>query len=443
MPILNIVIKILALVCAFSMFVLPRSYKVGIMMMSYLLFSLVFFPGVSAMTLTAICFFLSEIVQYRKWFIYLKRDYSIRWYLWSSLLLILLTCIISPHLHQTKDVLKFLIDEGIGKFALFFVGLFAVTKKENLIDSYKVIFFSMIIVSVFALINILFRYSPYVEALFPTTTGMYDFNSSSRFRVQATFLNPFDYGFSCILYILLSGYLFIKKNIDVSIFIVALCCGFLGILSCGCRTIFAVLIITTFLAVLITYKSKTLRFVLIVMMIAVIGISYVVSPSVRKMVDMSVTMFDLDASVDGSSIEGRRIQTAAVFMEIKDNPLLGKGYNYFTKDIGWSEDGTAASSNRDLLGLEGVYMNYLLERGIVGFLLYLITICAIFWMFVYDNKDRPLKAFGISIFSAYFLYAFMTGELLSYQPTMLVEGCLYAMVFRRRYINHKLATRNK
>ena len=430
MPVLNIIIRVLALACAFSMFVLPRSYKVGIMMVSYLLFSLVFFPGVSAMTLTAIFFFASETAQYRTWIFHLKNDYRVRWYFLSSLLLILFTCIISPHLHDTKDLLKFLIDEGIGKFAIFFVGLFAVTDKIDFLDSYKVIFYTMIIVSIFALINILLRYSPYVDALYPTSTVIYDFKSTSRFRVQSTFLNPFDYGLACILFILLSGYLFIKKNIDKPIFIIAMLCGLLGIVSCGCRTIFAVLIISSVLSMIIIFKSKVTRLLIIVLMAAFMGIFYVISPSARKMIDMSATMFDSETTVEGSSIEGRQIQTAAVFMEIKDSPLLGKGYYYFTKDIGWSEDGTLSSSNRDLLGLEGVYMNYLLERGIIGFLLYLIIIGAIFWMFVRNRSDRILKAFGLSIFTTYFLYSFMTGELLSYQPSMLLEGSLYAFALR-------------
>lgn len=431
MPVLNIVIRILALACALSMLVLPRSYKVGIMMVSYLLFSLVFFPGMSAMTLTAIFFFASEIAQHRTWIGYLKNDYKVQWYFWSCLILVLFTCIISPHLHETKELLKFLIDEGVGKFALFFVGLFAVTNKIDFLDSYKVIFYTMIIVSIFALINILLKYSPYVEALYPTSTIIYDFKSTSRFRVQSTFLNPFDYGLSCILFILLSGYLFIKRNIDKPIFIIAVSCGLLGVVSCGCRTIFAVLIISSALSMILIFKSKVTRLLIIVLMTVLMGIFYVISPSARKMIDMSATMFDSETTVEGSSIEGRQIQTVAVFMEIKDSPLLGKGYNYFTKDIGWSEDGTLSSSNRELLGLEGVYMNYLLERGIIGFLLYLITIGAIFWMFVHYKGDRVLKAFGLSIFTTYFLYSFMTGELLSYQPSMLLEGSLYAFVLRR------------
>ena len=427
MEVLAIVIKLLAFAVAGSIFVIPRPYKAGMMMVSYLLFSHVFFGGLSAMGLTSICFFISELFRYRKCILILKDSRPFRVYLLAVFLLMLSTILFSEHLHDVKEIVYYIVGEGIEKFAIILVGLLTVSKRKHLVIIYKIVFITMMIVSVFALLNILFRHSIYIEAIYETTSRIYDFNSATRFRVQATFLNPFDYGFSCVLFLLFSGYLFLKRNINLAVFSIASAISLLGIISCGCRTVFAVFLVSTIVVLICVQKNFGARALIAGIIVLTLGISYVSLSPVKKMINMSISMFDKEATVSGSSIEGRMMQLLAVFGEIRGNMAFGNGYQYFTKDVGWSEDGTYFSSNPDLLGLEGVYLNYLLERGFVGFILYIVMICATVQMLRRHSGDRVNRAFAMTILLAYLMFAFMTGELLSFQPTFLLIGCFLAL----------------
>lgn len=98
------------------------------------------------------------------------------------------------------------------------------------------------------------------------------FMTSDRFRVQAMFLSPFDYGYICILMLLLHIYGFIHKyETKIRFFIVASCCIF-GILSCGCRTNIFCALIGVSVFFLLAYKlGKSIR-------LSLLGIFWLVYP---------------------------------------------------------------------------------------------------------------------------------------------------------------------
>ena len=85
--------------------------------------------------------------------------------------------------------------------------------------------------------------------------------------------------------------------------------------------------------------------------------------------------------MSGSSIEMRVLQYTAVMNHVRDHFLLGRGLDYFFIDMGWSE-GKQYLVDQDLFGLEGVLMNYLLERGFLGICFYLFFLCLCFVFFL-------------------------------------------------------------
>ena len=80
--------------------------------------------------------------------------------------------------------------------------------------------------------------------------------------------------------------------------------------------------------------------------------------------------------------------------------------------------------DEDLRGLEGIYLNLLLDRGVIGLMFYIA-----FWgiLLVYIIKKRKLRkdaaSLCISMLFVYLLFAIMTGELKSVFITMLILGC--------------------
>ena len=174
---------------------------------------------------------------------------------------------------------------------------------------------------------------------------------------------------------------------------------------------------------------KTKRFIGVLMIggvITLFSIPYV--PALEEKVNYMFSVFDKNSEVAGSSLELRSIQYAAVLSHVADKPVFGCGYNYFNIDLGWAE-GKKYLKDEHLAGLEGVHLNYILERGLLGFALYLlfyIMIITYFW------KLRPVNKYvsglGISILVAYLSFSFMTGELRSVYPTLLLSGMAIALM---------------
>ena len=99
-------------------------------------------------------------------------------------------------------------------------------------------------ITLFALFNYVAKSAFFVNEMYrgmALTDVMQDtgnkFTYSERFRVQAMFFNPFDYGYICILLLLFNWYGYIKSFISKKRFYMIIGCCLYGIITCGCRTI--------------------------------------------------------------------------------------------------------------------------------------------------------------------------------------------------------------
>lgn len=172
--------------------------------------------------------------------------------------------------------------------------------------------------------------------------------------------------------------------------------------------------------------KKFIGVLMIGVVITLLSIPYV--PALEEKVNYMFSVFDKNSEVGGSSFEMRSIQYAAVLSYVADKPVFGCGYNYFNIDLGWAE-GKRYLKDERLYGLEGVHLNYILERGLLGFALYLlfyILILTYFWKLRRINKY--VSGLGISILVAYLSFSFMTGELRSVYPTLLLSGMAIALM---------------
>ena len=128
----------------------------------------------------------------------------------------------------------------------------------------------------------------------------------------------------------------------------------------------------------------------------------------------------------------RLLQLGTVLVYISGKYFLfGRGVHFFELDLGW-ENGSAMAADADLYGLEGIYLNLLLERGVAGFALYLAMMALVLVSLVrYRRTGRLLYALGLSVFVLYILFSFMTGELLSATPSFYLLGYVMANQARR------------
>ena len=223
-------------------------------------------------------------------------------------------------------------------------------------------FAAMLVMTVVGIINYFAGYSFYVEDLLEDS---FTFVQSSRFRVQATFNNPFDYGYICVLLAIIHFYGYMQKFENLTVLaVVQLCCLF-GVLTCNCRTVLLCYLVCAVVFAVALQKNPKIKLAVFGGILALALLSVMFVPSARKLLLSVSSIFDPSAVSDGSSISMRLQQFGTVFFYISSNFIFGRGVHFFVMDLGW-DSGSGLEVDSDLYGLEGVYLNLLLERGVVG-----------------------------------------------------------------------------
>ena len=423
---------LLVFICAILMFLVRREYKLAIIFMSTVLLTLVPIGSISATTALILFFWLSEL-----------RNIKIHWkrllnsvllpFAVLSLLTFLISAITSKNLHSFSSLVHFGLSEVITKQFAVLYGFIALRKLKSIKPLLLVSFVSLIILTLFAFSNFISGESAVVNEFYKETLVDYDFISASRFRVQATFVNPFDYGYICVLLALLHLYGGMTGLESFSMMIVAELCCLFGVVTCNCRTI-----IFCYLLCMVVYYSAMQRnhqkkLILLLSIVMVFGIAQFI-PSIKQILDYTFTIFNTSSQVQGSSLGMRMVQLATVLNYMRGHFLFGRGIYFFNLDLGW-ENGSILAADSDLFGLEGIYLNLLLERGIIGFLIYLASIFLLFRFIIrYRKLGRRIFALGLSLLVLYVAFSFMTGELLSTTPTYLIIGYVIAVLRNRRLI---------
>lgn len=437
---MKLIVIFCVLVCCILMFFLKREYKVALMLVGTILFTLVNVPVIplhSAKMLLPMSFLLSELGNLKA--LIHSAEKSVVWKLAGlALLSSILTIVTSPNLHNIDAVRIFIQSELFFKYFALLYAFWSYSSDNSIRPTLQLTFYAMIVLTLFAVLNYITKSADFVSIM---TAGMENtglggsegddagqfFADQDRFRVQAMFLNPFDYGYICVLMLLLHLYGYINKFESRSYFyIVALCCVF-GIVFCGCRTnVFCCLIgISIFL--LFAFRLKK-SFRLSIGALLMFCVSYFFIPPFQDVIDNMLTVFDKSSNVSGSSLEMRSVQYAAVLYHIRDNIFFGCGYHYFQIDLGWGLGRQYLLDSR-LQGLEGVTMSYLLERGFIGLMLYFLFYIMALASFLRNRKfASKATAFGISVLCVYVTFANMTGNLLSVYPTLLLLGYVFKVV---------------
>lgn len=431
---------VLTLACFVLMFLVPREYKLAILFMSTILMSLVILPfkGVTAQMVITLGFILSEAKDYKGHLRWIK-DSVIVPYLVLAGISFLLAVVTSEHLHNLNDLGYFALSEFMVKnFALLY-GFIALRKCRSLSPLVYVSFGALVLMTIAGITNYIEGYSFLVDTLFQDSLTDYNYITAERFRVQATFLNPFDYGFMCILLALIHIYAFLQKMEGKVMLAIAQACCLFGVLTCNCRTVLFCYVVCALVFAVAMQKDRK-RKLQIVLVSCIVGMLLISAFPVARRTALSVmSIFDARSTIRGSSLGMRILQLGTVLYYISGRYVFfGRGVHFFELDLGW-ENGSALAADSDLYGLEGIYLNLLLERGIFGFALYLAMIALVFFAIVRGRRYgiKPYSL-GMSVFALYFLFNFMTGELLSAVPSFYILGYVLAnQSFRKRVIERK------
>lgn len=421
---MGLLIKMFVILLSLSMFVVKREHKIAIM----LIYGICFMSVPGRFLIPPIFFLVSEITHWREYLLVLKQ-YRLYFISFIFLFGVFLLVIHSPHLRSIGELESFFRFEILLKYLLILFPLATIKREISLRYLIKVIVIAMCVLSFFGLLNLLTSHADFIDWI---SEGMKlndiredaggKYENNDRFRVQAMHFNPFDYGFICMAIFLIFYYFRKEKLVSkMNFYVVSFCCIF-GIVFCGCRTVLVCSIIGFSIYYVLTHKfSSSMKWIIVI--VALFLFAYYNIPFVTEIVNAKfLSMINDNSNVEGSSLAMRMLQFTTVLYYIRNNFLFGCGYNFFSIDMGW-KDGRSGSVDNDLEGLEGIYMNLLLERGVVGLLVYIIIMVSLIMIFLsYRKIDKTTSAFCLSLIITYLFYAIMTGELQSAYITFLLLG---------------------
>ena len=426
---MRIVAIIVTLVCCGLMFYVKREWKAAMLVMGAMTLTLVNIPVIplhKANLLLQVAFLLSEWRDMPRHFNRLRNTPC----LWIPLLIVsfsaLLAALTSPYT-SIKETIEY---ELLFKYFAIAYAFWAVRKEKSLKPILQVSLYCLMVLTFFGVLNYIDKYAIFVNAVTEGRTTRYGdvalgdvYTESDRFRVQAMFNYAFDYGYMCAAILLLHLHGWYRHLENKRDFIIAIACCSIGILICGCRTVWVSAVLSIACYYMWAFQlNRNVMYGIIAMMLMVI--SYHTIPAVEEKVNQVTDIFAENSETSGSSIQLRMSQYMVVAIHAEGHEWLGLGKGYWeymhTKD---------PESIRDLYGVESIILQTLLERGIVGLLLWAAFYTVIF-LYFWRNRIRrkKLTGLGVSILSLYLVFSIGTGELGSAYPTMLLLGSTMKMI---------------
>lgn len=424
------ILTLILILTSLSMFVIDREHKLAVMFF-YCMCMTCFqsFPVLGSVLCVPVCFFISEIPFFAGIIKNLKMNHKLL--LYATVGMIFITFILflnSPHYLNPKGALQLFRNELLWKYFVIVYAFICIKDIDSIKPLLNSTMIGLLFLTFFGIINYYTKQADFVTAALEgakVDAAMENlgeiFTLSDRFRVQSMFLNPFDYGYICILSSFLLYYGYSKQIISGFLFFIFSCCCLFGIFTCGCRTVVLVFVLSILFLLFINLSGgKRIRVLLAIALLALSA--YQIKP-IQDSIDNTLSIFQSKSDVSGSSLEMRAVQFISVLYHIQGNYIFGKGKDYFNIDMGWQDGGAQGLVDEDLYGTEGIYLKLLLERGVVGLLAfysYLITIGII----LYRNREKePITcSFGLTILFAYLLFTHATGELSSSMPSFILLG---------------------
>lgn len=421
---------IVTLVCCGLMFFVKREWKAALLVMGAMTLTLVYVPGIplhKANLLLQVAFLLSEWKSLPQHFNRLRHVP----YLWIPLLIVTISALLAALTSQYEGIKGIIQSELLFKYFALAYAFWAVKNEKSLKPVLQVSLYCLIVLTAFGALNYIQKNAIFVNALTEGKTSMIQedvslgdvYTESSRFRVQSMFKSAFDYGYICTALLILHLHGWYRGVEGKIAFAIALACCSFGILICGCRIVWvsAIFSIACY-SMWVFQMNRNVMYGIIAVILLIV--SYNTIPAVEEKVNQVTDVFVEDSETGGSSIQMRMMQYVSVLIHTEGNEWLGLGKGYWAHS--YAEDKESVSG---LYGVESVILQYLLEQGIIGLILWATFYSIIFFYFWRNRtKRKAITGLGASTLTLYLVYSIGTGELGSVYPTMLLLGMTMKMI---------------
>ena len=173
-------------------------------------------------------------------------------------------------------------------------------------------------------------------------------------------------------------------------------------------------------------------------------------PSASDLIVESINTFSDDGSeMEGSSLDMRITQMNASLNEFNKSPILGNGYGYIGRGLGYSADKSKSSSDEDFAGFESYSYKLLIEQGLAGMLGNLVFFISLFSFFYKKSKKEDVEKISlltISMLIVFLIFIFGTGDMGTFIICMSVIGInvkLACLLNEQRIANNPEANTNQ
>ena len=426
------------------MFYVKREWKAALLVMGAMTLTVVSIPAVplhKANFLLLTSFLLSEL-PYLRWHLGELRDCP---FLGKVLLLASISALIAAFTTTYTSPGLFLRFELVFKYFVIAYAFLAVKDEKSLKPVLYVSMWCLIVLTLFGILNYITKSATFVNALTEGSTILWTKDTSlgdlyaqdRRFRVLSMFTSAFDYGYTCLVILLLHIYAWIRGLESKSTFLIVLVCSLFGIIFCQCRIVWVSLLLSISCFYIWNFSPSKI-IVASVLILCTFIVSYTSIPIVEEKMNMLTDAFAEKSETEGSSIqlslERRRNGRSSIQLRIsqflyvlsytKGHELLGLGHGYWAYNFAEKSE-----SIEGLFGIESVILQYLLERGYIGLILWALFYAILFRYFWKNRKKvRTLTGLGASILTAYLIFSIGTGELGSVRPTLLLLGFVIKLI---------------
>lgn len=379
-----------------------------------------------------VCYFISEI-RYLNYYLLEIRKTVIFKLIGVVIIGAILLILTSPHLYSITTIGSFISLDLVSKYFVIIYSFVAISKIIEIKNIIKTTYNCLIVLTIVGCIELFAGYPFWLNLL--EVSGLSSNIFDGRLRLSSMFIYTFDYGQICVIisFILLFCYIKEKYLNKTQILLGFIGCLF-GIFLCGSRSVVICFVVGLICFSLTKYKL-TVNIKRIIVLTVLFSLLILIVPQIKDKVDFILSSFKCGSDIGGSSLEMRITQYATVMMLVKASPLFGMGYNFFYYDLGWSSGlNVAEMPYPELAGLEGALMSIILERGIIGVLVYIAFYGGILcYAYKIKDHDKDYSATCIAIISSFIVYGNMTGELNSALPTLLFSGIFLKLAFISKF----------
>lgn len=251
----------------------------------------------------------------------------------------------------------------------------------------------------------------------------------SRSRVSSLYRYTFDYGYNSIIFLVTLLYFYFRQQKNKIALLFCILIAFVGLILSGSRTVLISGVVATVIFVVFSQSSRK-KYQTIIGCTLIGVAAFLTIPAVNNMVTMTIgSIFTQTAEVSGSSVDMREAQLQGSLLLWAQNPIWGNGYKYIFLDLDW-KGGTYVD---DMAGYESIVYSLLIERGVIGIVVYLIFFISLYVYYFRNMKvDRQLCVLGMSLLTAFLLFAVGTGVLDAWLNTMVMQGILIYYIEKRK-----------